>query len=218
MKVCTDSCLFGAWVPVEKARSILDIGTGTGLLALMAAQRSDAAIQAVEIETAAAEQANQNFLASPWANRLKLYQGSLQKFEQVNTSTYDFIISNPPFYQASQKSPDNARNQALHSIDLPFSNLLRFSQKFLAPRGSVFLLLPPYEAQLVTALASSYELFLQKEVKIYTQKNGKYIRSILQFNFQQQTPEIAPAIYIRHEKNEYTNVFRQLLQPYYLIF
>ncbi|MDQ3290701.1 MAG: methyltransferase, partial [Bacteroidota bacterium] len=114
MKVCTDSCLFGAYVAVEKAASILDIGTGTGLLSLMAAQRSTAKITAVELDVAAAEQAAQNFSASPWADRLYLYTGSLQDFENTSTENYDVIISNPPFYQASQISPNTARNRAMH--------------------------------------------------------------------------------------------------------
>jgi tRNA1Val (adenine37-N6)-methyltransferase len=218
MKVCTDSCLFGAWVPVENANTILDIGTGTGLLALMAAQRSAARIQAVEIDQAAAAQANHNFTQSPWADRLQLFYGSLQTFEKVNTATYDVIISNPPFYQASQKSPDKSRNRAMHTLDLPFQDLLQFCQKFLSPSGSVYFLLPPYEAQVVTNLAASYHLSLQQEVPVFTQVGGKLFRQILHFRFQTKLPENVPPIFIRTPENSYTNVFQELLAPYYLIF
>ncbi len=218
MKVCTDSCLFGAWVPVEKAKTILDIGTGTGLLALMAAQRSAARIQAVEIDQEAAAQAHHNFTQSSWADRLQLFCGSLQAFERVNTATYDVIISNPPFYQASQKSPDQTRNRAMHTLDLPFQDLLQFCQKFLTPGGSVYFLLPPYEAQVVTNLAASYHLFPQQELPVFTQVGGKLFRCILHFRFQNKLPEYLPPISIRTPENSYTNTFQKLLAPYYLIF
>lgn len=219
MKVCTDSCLFGAYASVEKATSILDIGTGTGLLALMAAQRSSAKIKAIELDSAAAEQAAENFTASSWASRLTLYSGSLQDFEAKNLEFYDVIISNPPFYQASWKSPDIARNRAMHTDELPFPDLLRFCQKFLTSTGSLYLLLPPHEAQLVKALAKSYALFLRQEVPVFTREAGKPIRSILHFQPQfVTTPEISPPIFIRNADNQYSDAFRQLLQPYYLIF
>ncbi|QNF34919.1 methyltransferase [Adhaeribacter swui] len=218
MKVCTDSCLFGAWVPVENAASILDIGTGTGLLALMAAQRSAATIQAVEIDEPAAEQARGNFKNSSWSDRLQLFKGSLQEYEQVNTTTYDVIISNPPFYQSSLKSGNKARNQAMHTIDLPFLDLLRFCKKNLNAQGAVYLLLPPYEAGLVIDLANTFGLFLQQEVKMYTKINGKHIRSILQFRFQTPPEVKTTALFIRTETEAYTPEFKNLLQLYYLIF
>ncbi len=219
MKVCTDSCLFGAYVTVEKATSILDIGTGTGLLALMAAQRSSAKIRAVELDAVAAEQAAENFTASPWANRLTLYRARLQDFESENTEFYDVIICNPPFYQASWKSLDVARNRAMHTVELSFSDVLRFCQKFLTSTGSLYLLLPPHEAQLIKTLARSYELFLQQEVTVFTREAGKPIRNILHFQPQPvETPEISSPIFIRNADNQYSDEFRQLLQPYYLIF
>ncbi|QMU27961.1 tRNA1(Val) (adenine(37)-N6)-methyltransferase [Adhaeribacter radiodurans] len=217
MKVCTDSCLFGAYVDVETANSILDIGTGTGLLALMVAQRSSAKITAVELDFAAAEQATENFKASPWADRLTLYKGSLQDFERINKESYDIILSNPPFYQASQKSPDSGRNRAMHSTDLPFPDLLRFCQKFLKATGSLYLLLPPYEAQLIKNAAPTYQLFLRQELPVFTSETGKQIRSILHFQPQPiVSPEASSPIYIRTKNNQYTEAFQQLLQPYYL--
>src|SRR5687768_18103066 len=103
MKVCTDSCVLGAWAVVEKAKQILDIGAGTGLLSLMVAQRSDAQITAVEIDAAAAEQAQENIAGSPWKNRITLARKSLQEFGKTNTQSFDVIICNPPFFQASLK-------------------------------------------------------------------------------------------------------------------
>src|SRR5687768_15546532 len=100
MKVCTDSCVLGAWADVEKAEQILDIGTGTGLLSLMVAQRSEANITAVEIDSAAAAQASENIAESPWKNRISLVHKSLQEFGNENQQQFDVIICNPPFFQA----------------------------------------------------------------------------------------------------------------------
>ena len=219
MKVCTDSCLFGAIIPINDAATILDIGTGTGLLALMAAQRSKASIQAVELDKAAARQAADNFAQSPWADRISLFTGSIQDYEKMNTQVYDVIISNPPFYIDSQQSPDSARNRAMHSTDLPFEDLARFIQKFLAITGSAFILLPPKEATIFTQLALKFNLFLHQEHYIFTQENGKHIRTILHFKKSSITEYKPPeAIYIRNTSNQYSDEFRTLLEPFYLIF
>ncbi len=220
MKVCTDSCLFGASLPVANAASILDIGTGTGLLALMAAQRSPAIIHALEIEESAARQAAENFASSPWADRLILYPTSLQDFARQCTRRYDTIICNPPFYLASLKSPiDVARNQALHATDLPFEDLLHFTQNALSPGGSLHVLLPPREADFFTRLAPTFYLHPQHQLQVFTREGGKHIRSILQYQTAPASqPVITDKICIRQTDNQYTPAFRQLLQPYYLIF
>lgn len=220
MKVCTDSCVFGASIPVEKAAFILDIGTGTGLLALMAAQRSEATIQAVEVEPEAAQQAAENFATSPWASRLHLFSGRLQDFEPVTIPAYDLIMCNPPFYLASQKSADAARNKAMHGKELPFADLLRFTKKFLSPTGSLYILLPPSEARLFTTQAASFDLYLRHQLLLYTQESGKHIRSILHLKRQPEVeqPVTSETIFIRQADQQYTAAFRQLLQPYYLIF
>lgn len=219
MKVCTDSCLFGAFIPLANAASILDIGTGTGLLTLMAAQRSKANIQAVELDTAAAQQAAENFADSPWANRILLFTGSIQAFEWVNTQFYDVIISNPPFYRSSQLSPNGARTRAMHATDLPFGDLLRFIQTFLKATGAAFILLPPPEAAIFIELAASFQLYLYQEHQVFTQESGKHIRNILHFvkHPALEQPDIGK-IYIREADNQYTPAFRELLQPFYLIF
>ncbi len=220
MKVCTDSCLFGASVPVTNAASILDIGTGTGLLALMAAQRSPGVIHALELEGSAAQQAAENFAASPWADRLTLYPTSLQDFARHRTRHYDTIICNPPFYLDSLKSPTNAaRNQALHVTDLSFEDLLQFTQNTLSPGGSLHVLLPPREADFFTRLAPTFNLHPQHQLRVYTREGGKHIRSILHYQTAPTLPAITTdKICIRQTDNQYTPAFRQLLHPYYLIF
>src|SRR5688572_8352762 len=147
MKVCTDACLFGAWVASRGTalapRAVLDIGTGTGLLSLMVAQKINAVIHALDVERGAFLQARDNFAASPWTDRLKIFFGPVQTFEPPN-SLYDLVISNPPFYHNDLKSPDDGRNIALHGTALSFEELLSGARTFLHEQG-FFAVLLPYE-------------------------------------------------------------------------
>src|SRR4051812_5902465 len=140
MKVCTDACLFGAWISEEvksknsKVKSVLDIGTGTGLLSLMFAQKNlQSIIDAVEIDEAAAQQARENFEASPWKERLQIYSTSIKLF--ISEKKYDLIISNPPFFENDLKSDDSKRNLALHSSQLSLEELLDAITKHLKEDG-----------------------------------------------------------------------------------
>ena len=217
MKVCTDSCVLGAWAGVENAKRILDIGTGTGLLALMAAQRSEAQITAVEINEAAAMQAAGNFAESLWKNRINLVQKSLQAFGKSQPAPFDVIICNPPFFQASLKSPDQARTIAKHSQELPFEELLAFVRDFLTPEGTFYLLLPPAEAEIFRKLAEASALFPVSVLQLYTQPNGKHLRTIYAYAFQEK-PLKSESLIIRNPDQTYTTQFAELLKEYYLIF
>ena len=219
MKVCTDSCVFGAYVEVKQAKRILDIGTGTGLLALMAAQRTEAMIEAVEINPEAQVQAAQNFAASPWANRLLLQPMPLQDFAKVCDHQYDIILSNPPFFLASLRSEDNAKNTAKHAGDLLFEDILDFAQKHLTPAGRLYLLLPPAEAQHLAELATAHGLYLTETLEVYTRTGGKCIRHIQTFTFAQPDTAIVKTLDIREDDGTtYTAAFSALLRDYYLIF
>ncbi|SFH25676.1 tRNA1(Val) (adenine(37)-N6)-methyltransferase [Pontibacter chinhatensis] len=217
MKVCTDSCVFGAYVEVGKAQRILDIGTGTGLLALMVAQRSGASIDAVEINAEAQQQAQENFTASPWADRLHLHPMPLQAYAQQQLPKYDVILSNPPFFLSSLKSADAAKNTAKHTGELLFEDILYFAQQRLTQHGKLYLLLPPAEALYFAGLAKASVLYLAEVLQVYTYHGGKCIRHIQTYTY---TPVTAPEVkdfFIREaDKTTYTSEFRQLLQPYYL--
>ena len=217
MKVCTDSCVLGAWAKVEQAKRILDIGTGTGLLSLMAAQSSEAEITAVEIDSGAAAQAEANFLASPWQNRIRLVKKSLQAFALENPKPFDAIICNPPFFQASLKSPDAAKTIAKHTQELPFEDLLQFAKQFLSPKGTFYLLLPPAEAEIFRKLAFAANLFPKAELIIYTQPQGKHLRTIYAYSFQPAELQ-TETLFIRNPDQSYTSSFAKLLKAYYLIF
>lgn len=219
MKVCTDSCVFGAYVEVRDARRILDIGTGTGLLALMVAQRSEAVVEAVEINPEAQVQAMQNFTESPWAERLNLHPMPLQEFAHTCQTQYDVILSNPPFFLASLKSDDAAKNTAKHTGDLLFEDILNFAQKHLSPAGKLYLLLPPAEANHFTELAEAHALYLAETLEVYTRTRGKCIRHIQTYTCTPIENPTTNTLDIRQEDGTtYTDDFTKLLREYYLIF
>ena len=218
MKVCTDSCLFGAYADVAQAQHILDIGAGSGLLSLMVAQRrSMVSIDAVEIDPEAQQQAKENFAASPWAERLRLHPASLQEFTKYNRQAYDVILSNPPFFLSSLKSANIAKNTAKHTGELLFEDILAFAQTHLLPEGRLYLLLPPAEAAHFTALACAHGLYLAETLEVYTRIGGKCIRHIQTYTFSRIEIPVARQLYIRAaDALAYTPEFVELLQPYYL--
>jgi tRNA1Val (adenine37-N6)-methyltransferase len=217
MKVCTDSCLFGAAVNVSKAERILDIGTGTGLLSLMVAQRMDATIDAVEINLEAAAQASENFALSPWADRLHLHPVSLQEFAKFNQQHYDVILSNPPFFLASLKSGNAAKDSAKHTGDLFFEDILAFAQQHLTRQGKLYILLPPAEALHFAELATDHQLHLTETIEVYTYINGQCIRHIQTYSFVKSASPTTSKLHIREvDKVTYTSEFSELLKVYYL--
>lgn len=147
MKVGTDGVLLGAWVAVEGARTILDIGTGTGLIALMVAQRNSAArIDAVEIDVASAEQAAENVARSSWADRVAIHHSDIQSFTPA--VRYDLIVTNPPYFVNSLHSPSSSRTAARHTCSLSFRDLAISAQRLLREGGRFALILPPEESRL----------------------------------------------------------------------
>ena len=165
MKVCTDSSLFGALIDSSQAENILDIGTGTGVLSLMQAQKSTAKITAVEIEENAAKQATSNFKASPWSDRINLVLRPVQEFSKEHNLQFDLIISNPPFFKDSFKSPDASVNMARHDSLLPQDELLQSVLSLLTDDGAFWLLLPEYEFDRFESLANN-QLFCSTKYNI----------------------------------------------------
>jgi tRNA1Val (adenine37-N6)-methyltransferase len=214
MKVCTDSCIFGAWIQPREAKSILDIGTGTGLLSLMLAQRTKAMIDAVEIDEDAAIQAKENVAASPWKENIKIHAMSIQDFAKDNPKKYDLIISNPPFYSNSLKSEDEKINTAHHSISLSMEDLLETVHQMLHPEGQFIVLLPPYEAELLREEALNYQLYTSEIIKIKDNEKAKVLREVTVFGYVLDLPSVED--FIIKKENDYTNEFNELLKEYYL--
>ena len=229
MKVCTDACLFGAWVSqktlVKNSNSIVDIGTGTGLLSLMLAQvteTSKASITAIEIESQAATEANSNFNISKWSDRLKLVNDSIQNFTASSKGLlFDIVISNPPFYEGDLKSPDANKNKAAHSTELPWSILVENVSSLLSDAGSFFVLVPTLRAYTMQKLAEAQQLQLVEEVLVYKDAKHLPFRSFLHFTkaklpIDKEISVLRNKVVIKNTDNTYSTAFTELLKDYYL--
>lgn len=217
MKVCTDSCLFGALIRPEKPLNALDIGTGTGLLSLMLAQRYPAlTIDAVEIDRGAATDAGHNFRNSPFGDRIQLHECSIQDFAKETRQSYDLIFCNPPFYENRLKSPDKFKNIAHHAAELSFRELAAISTQLLSDTGVLWILLPPFEmTKFNTEAAASLGV---TDRYIIRQKAGKPVfREVASFSRQHPESPVSREIII-YENDKYSSIFAALLRDYYLIF
>lgn len=222
MKVCTDACLFGAWVAniiarsAQEASRILDIGAGTGLLSLMIAQKNNTAmIDAVEIDNAAVIQADANFQATLWKERLNIYHASIQQFNQSVNKQYDFIICNPPFFENDLKSADAKRNFALHSETLRLDELLEGIKIKLKEDGSFAVLLPFHRTKYFEEQCALNKFYLLEKVMVKQTLQHTYFRSMLYFS-RKQNVAVEKVISIKDEGNEYSAEFVELLKDYYL--
>jgi tRNA1Val (adenine37-N6)-methyltransferase len=165
-KVTTDSVLLGAWADFTNARTILDIGTGTGLLALMAAQRSNARISAIEPDEMSYRQAEFNISSSPWKERISITNCSLQEFMLSGKTQFDSIITNPPFFSGSLLNPDPRKAMARHNASLSSDFLLISSARLLSENGSLHMVLPVIDGEKIIEVAPGFGLFCQRIMKI----------------------------------------------------
>ena len=218
MKVCTDACLFGAWVGGKVrgmkygVRTVLDIGTGTGLFSLMLAQKTNARIDAVEIDEAAASQAAENMDASPWKDRLQVICADARTVHLGKH--YGLIISNPPFFEHDLKSGDERRNLALHGDAMGFEELLVTISNHLGDEGLFALLLPYYRKDQLINLAKQSGFFLWEEVSVQQTPVHAFFRSMLLFG-RKEVPVLSSTIITRDDEG-YTGEFTKLLSEYYL--
>lgn len=217
LKVSTDSCLFGAWVSEEvktkKVKATLDIGSGTGLLMLMLAQKVDALIDGIEIDAPSYEQAKENLKASVWSERLHLFLGDVKEFSFEKK--YDLIISNPPFYEGDLKSEAANRNMAMHDAGLKLDELLKVVDKNLTDDGWFAVLLPYHRTDKFIAEAIAVNLNLIKRTDVKQTINHSFFRTMLLFVRDKPVPQVN-SMSIKDEKNEYTAAFIELLKDYYL--
>jgi tRNA1Val (adenine37-N6)-methyltransferase len=220
MKVCTDACLFGAWVvdylKDKQPPSILDIGTGTGLLTMMLAQQSTAKIDAIEIEEGASAQAQFNFSQSPWKNRLQLIRGDVKEYNLKGGLGYDFIISNPPFFENDLPSAIHQKNVALHSKALTFKELIDCISKLLNNNGQFAILVPYTRYQYLIKEAAKAGFHVDKVTHVKQTTQHDFFRSMLIFSTNTPLPEENEICIKDH--NEYSTTFKELLSSYYLPF
>ena len=164
MKVGTDGVLLGAWVDVDRCNRILDVGTGTGLIALMLAQRSEALIEAIDIDAAACEQAQENAATSPFAGRVQVANAAFAHFD--NAHPYDLIVSNPPYFARSLKCPDQQRSTARHNDTLPLDELLQDCRKRLTPTGRVALILPYDRKEELESVCEQFRVYFVRKTAV----------------------------------------------------
>lgn len=217
MKVGTDGVLLGAWTGIENQPfSILDIGSGTGLLSLMLAQRSNAeVIDAIEIDDNAFEQCVDNFEQSLWGDRLFCYHTSLEEFVNEIEDTYDLIISNPPFYSENYKTKNNQRNLARFQDALPFEHLIESVSKLLSENGVFSVVIPFKEETNFIEIASKFKLYPKRVLHVKGNPNSEIKRSLLEFSFRESDTKISELI-IETERHKYTQDYINLTKEFYL--
>lgn len=216
MKVGTDGVLLGAWADCSSSQNILDIGTGTGLIALMLAQRSPKAIiHAVEIDEESSTQAMENILSSPFSEQIKIYNTSIQSFSNEATETFDLIVSNPPYFENNLKCPSENRSLARHTDALSFEELIDCALHLLAPNGKFCVILPTEEAIRFSLLAQQKGLFLSHQTKVFPLVEKEEKRRLLCFS-QENVPTTEDSLIIELERHIYTEEFKMLTKDFYL--
>ncbi len=217
MKIGTDGVLLGAWAPIEHLpNSILDIGTGTGIIALQLAQRSDAeTIDALEIDDNAYEQAVENFENSDWSNRLFCYHASLQELTLEIEDTYDLIVSNPPFYTDAFEPENKKRSNARFTSSLPFEELINSVSKLLSRNGVFSIVLPFKEEENFLHLAKKATLHATDICRVKGTTTSAIKRSLIAFSFEKSQTKLSELV-IETERHKYTQEYRDIVQDFYL--
>ncbi|HOP04611.1 MAG TPA: methyltransferase [Tenuifilaceae bacterium] len=217
MKVGTDGVLLGAWADTTDANTILDIGTGTGLIAIMLAQRSQAKIDAVEIDTPSFYQAKDNIAKCPWSNRISLFNISFQDFSKQHRGTYDLIVSNPPYFIKSLKSTETSRNSARHNEELPQDDLVEGVNQLLTNEGTFSAIFPYIEGNIFVAKAAAKGLFCSKRVNV-TGKQGTGVKRLLLEFSKRKFPYEESELTIRNVDDGFTPEYKLLTKDFYLAF
>ena len=216
LKVCTDSCLFGAWAVAftKEAYTILDIGSGSGLLSLILAQKTNAEITGVELDESSFLQALENIKQSPWPDKIKLIHADCRNY--FPAEKFDFIICNPPFYEQMLSSEKNNEKQAKHDATLLLSDLISIFNRLLSPKGKLAILFPYYrKVELLKAMSmNGYYLHAGVDIRPAPQKDNFRFAGI--FGHAESVMPSEIAISIKDELQHYTPEFKALLKDYYL--
>lgn len=220
MKVGTDGVLLGAWARVEHCHHILDMGTGTGLVALMAAQRSSADIVAIDLDADAVAQATENVASSPWSNRIQVLESDARELANstpliARFQLFDAILCNPPFFENSLKCPNSARTMARHTDTLSFDELARSASRLLAPDGELSVVIPYDRAHDMTISAACCGLFATRKTIIVPVEGGKPKRILMAFT-RDGAAHAAETLFIQDAARCYTPEYIRLVEDFYL--
>ena len=220
MKIGTDAVLLGAWAKIDNLpRNILDVGTGTGVIALMLAQRTNAnEIDAVELDPQAYEQCVENFEASLWGDRLFCYHTEFTEFVAemyYEGITYDVIVSNPPFYMEANSSGNAQRDKARINASLPFEDLIEGSSLILSEKGIFNIVVPNKEEKNIISIAEKFGLIPYEILRVKGTPEADTKRSLLAFSFQQKNLTTRKLV-IETSRHQYTEDYINLTKDFYL--
>jgi len=219
MKIGTDAVLLGAWTPYSSETRILDIGTGSGILALMMAQRNhQTEIDAIEINPDASALAQQNVNLSPWPEQIHIFGTSLQAFSEQKENIYSLIICNPPFFTGSLKAPDKIRSLARHNDTLPVKDLLGITSKLLTENGKAAFIIPADAFENWTIEALKVSLYPANVTRVRSSLNHSPHRVMVVFSRKENSSITDNELCIYSSKNVYSEEYRELTKDFYLYF
>jgi tRNA1Val (adenine37-N6)-methyltransferase len=215
MKVCTDSCIFGAWFAqkIPSYSLVLDIGSGTGLLMLMLAQKSKSEIHGIELDLPSYKQLVENITQSKWGKRLTAFPGDVRSWSF--SDKYDFIITNPPFFEKDLSSTSVEKNIAKHSTELTLEELIIAINKNLKPTGSFGILLPFHRTTYFEELALQNNFHMIEKLLVKQTPSHDYFRSIIHFSRSKENTTSVFELTIQNENKQYTKEFIELMKDYY---
>lgn len=219
MKVGTDAVLLGSWIQPNGSTHILDIGTGTGVIALMLAQKTNASIVGIDIDVSATQQAQENVDESKFKNSITLFNTSFQDYVKTTSLKFQLIVSNPPFFEQSLKSSDEKRSNARHADVLPFDELLEGVIKVLDESGKFCLILPTLEADKFRNMAQKKGLYLSKLLRVKSRVDKDTDkRHLMQFEFKPTEFSEETIAIEEDQRHSYTQAYKELTKAYYLNF
>lgn len=217
MRINTDGVILGAFASAKNPQQILDIGTGTGVIALMLAQRfEESKVVAVEIDKLAAQTAQENFSGSPFAKRLSLVNSDI--FLWNCTESFDLIVSNPPFYINSLHNPDERKKTAKHTDTTFFEGLMLFVSQRLHREGKLQIIVPVELKEFLVGSGLRHDLHLQEELTIHSFEDAEAIRLVLTFGKQGGDHKASERFVIYKERAEHSDAYRELLKPFFLAY
>lgn len=216
MKVGTDGVLLGAWAEAFKCNNVLDVGTGTGLIALMIAQRNtNATIDAIDIDEGCVMQAKRNVFESPFSNRVDVQKSSFQDFAARNDNKYDLIVSNPPYFHNSLKSPNLHRNYARHTDSLSFYEIISEGVSLLTESGCISLILPYEFKTSVLMHAKTVGLFAKRITNVFPLPHKPAKRFLIEFGMS-DTECVEDNLIVELSRHKYTDEYNALTNEFYL--
>lgn len=216
MKVGVDGVILGAWVNLTGIQTVLDVGTGTGLLAMMIAQRSKTSVTAIDIDEPSCREAEQNVNNSPWAGRIRVNHISYQEMARHDKLKFDAIVSNPPYFVNSSRPEDTRRSNARHDVNLSFPEFISCSHQLLLPGGTISVILPADTAGFFVNTAREQGFYLNRITRIRHFPDKPFHRYLMEFS-QRNTP-VAESILTIDSGSGFTEEYRDLTRDFYLAF